>query len=74
MIKIQVTLFNPQGHYKPISSLVLVENEEYFKTNKKQIAQDGIIKICQKRYWTQKDLKRFGYKECKVRIYNKDEK
>ena len=68
----QVTLFDPQGHYKPVSALVTINTIEEIKTNKQKIAKEGIIKICQKRYWTQKDLKKFGYKECKVRLYQKE--
>lgn len=73
MVTIQVTLFDPNNHYKPVSSLITVESIEVFKTSKAQIAQEGIIKICQKRYWTKKDLKKYGYKECKVRVYKEEE-
>lgn len=68
----QVTLFDPKGHYKPVSVLVTIDNVDELKTNRQNIAKEGIVKICQKRYWTQKDLKRFGYKECKVRLYQKE--
>ena len=34
--------------------------------------KDGKIKMCQKRYWTKKDLKKFGYNIVKIREYNKE--
>ena len=48
-----------------------VENIEYFNNHKKEIQTQGIIKICQQRGWTQKDLIRYGYTTCKTREYNK---
>lgn len=71
MITIQFTLFDKQRRYKPVSCLINVENIEYFNEHKKEVQTQGIIKICQQRGWTQKDLVRYGYTTCKTREYNK---
>lgn len=71
MIQIQVTLFDKQGRYKPVASLVKVESEEAFKANREQIRTEGIIKICQKRGWGKRELANYGYTTCKMRVYEK---
>ena len=48
--------------------------ENYIKNHdddKKTIINKGVNKICQKRYWTQRDLKNYGYLKAKVREYDK---
>ena len=72
----QVTLMRASGKYRPVSCLVRkhtdatasIGKEEYAK----QIRRAGITKICQKRYWTNADLKRYEYTTCKVRVYDKE--
>lgn len=71
MLSIQVTLFDKTGKYKPVSTLVKCESIDYFHSHKAEIRTQGIVKICQKRYWTNKDLKRYGYTTCKMRVYEK---
>ena len=61
-IIIQVTLFDKQNKHKPVSTLVEVESVKYFNTK-------AIQKICNKRYWTGQDLKKYGYTSVKVRNY-----
>lgn len=72
MIQIQVTLFDKQNRYKPVSALVNIPNISFYKEHSQEVKNQGIIKICQKRYWTTKDLKEFGYTTCKVRVYDKE--
>lgn len=72
MKKYQVTIYNPDGHYKPISCIVNNEQSDNTnwildKTKRKEIQRKGIIKIAQKRYWTAKDLKKYNYTKCKMR-------
>lgn len=69
---IQVTLFNKEGHYKPVSTLYKVESEEWFKEHREEVKINAIIKICQQRGWTQKELEKYGYKVCKIRVYDKE--
>lgn len=73
----QVTLLNKTGQYKPVSCLVKInQNEDVDLTTssveKKKILNKGIEKICVKRYWRSADLKRYGYTNAKVRVYDKE--
>ena len=69
MTQYQVTLTDMLGKYKPVSCIITTELT--LDTHKKEIINLGVVKICQKRYWTQKDLKRYGYLKAKVRVYDK---
>lgn len=71
-ITIQVTLFDKGGHYKPVSSLVKVESASYYNTHKADVQRSGIIKICQKRGWTKRELEKYGYTHCKMRLYENE--
>jgi len=64
----QVTLLCKDNKYKPVSALVVRKEG----MDKKAIQLEGIKKICQKRYWTTKDLARYGYTICKIRLYDKE--
>ena len=70
MITLQITLFDKGGHYKPVSTLINVESIEYFKSHKEEVKIAGVVKICQKRGWTQRELEKYGYKTCKIRVYD----
>lgn len=72
----QVTLLCETGEYKPVSAIVKIDTIEYTKLGKieytKEIRKRGIVKICQKRYWNNMDLKRFHYTKIKLREYDKE--
>lgn len=68
-ITIQITLFDINGKYKPISTLIEVESIEWFKEHQKECKLKAIQKICLKRNWTGKELLTFGYKKIKARNY-----
>lgn len=70
MAQYQVTLNTTTGKYKPVSCIITTDLT--LEDNKKEIINKGIIKICQKRYWTQMDLKKYGYLKAKVREYDKE--
>lgn len=75
MKEFQVTLISTTGKYKPVSCIVKADTKEMLKVGStfvKDIQQKGIIKICQKRLWTNADLKRYGYTKVKVRQYDKE--
>jgi len=72
MIQYQVTLFDKQQRYKPVSTLISVESEEYFSTHRDEIKRKAVNMICQKRYWTARELKEYGYTTCKIRLYDKE--
>ena len=74
MIKLQVTLFDTNNKYKPISTTVNVESVEYYKQHTKETRQKAIEKICSKRYTTPKQLAKDGYNQIKVRVYQEQGK
>lgn len=62
----QVTLAAQNGRYKPVSTIVTVEET----TDRKSVISAGVIKICQKRYWEKSDLIRYTYTKVKIREYD----
>lgn len=64
----QVTLLCKDNKYKPVSALVVRKEG----MDKRAIQLKGIEKICQKRYWSTKDLAKYGYTICKIRLYDKE--
>ena len=71
MAQYQVTLITTTGKYKPVSCIVTTDLT--LEDNKKEIINLGVVKICQKRYWTNRDLKTYGYTKAKVRLYDKEQ-
>lgn len=67
-MKIQVTLYSDKG-YRPISCLISVTDKADFIARKKEVQQQGIVKICQKRYWQKYHLTQYGYTRVKMREY-----
>lgn len=74
MIRLQVTLFDTNNKYKPISTTVEVKSVEYYKQHQQQTRQRAIEKICAKRYTTPKQLAKDGYNQIKVRVYQEQGK
>lgn len=72
MIELQVTLFDTQNRYKPVSTIVKVESIAYFNEHQREVKLEAMKKICLQRYWTGKDLKKYGYTTCKIRVYDKE--
>ena len=72
----QVTLSSTSGKYKPVSCIVKRDSKEVLEKGRdvfiKELQQQGIIKICQKRLWNNSDLKRYGYTKVKIREYDKE--
>ena len=72
----QVTLVCTSGKYRPVSCIVKKDTDIIASIGKeeytKQIRKAGITKICQKRYWSGADLKKYDYTICKIREYNKE--
>ena len=62
----QVTLICDNGKYKPVSTIVTLEET----TDKKVIMREGQRKIMIQRYWSMADLKKYGYTKGKVREYD----
>ena len=68
-IIIQITLFDVNNKYKPISTLIEVESVQWFREHEKECKLKAIKKICLKRGWTGKQLLDYGYKKIKARNY-----
>ena len=72
----QVTLVCASGKYKPVSCIIKKDSKEVLTKGRdkfiKEVQQQGIIKICQKRLWSNADLKKYEYTRAKVREYDKE--
>ena len=76
IVNYQVTLFCTTGQYKPVSCIVkhTQNNNSDLTTDKEEkrkIINEGIKKICAKRYWTKQDFLNGHYGKAKIRIYDK---
>lgn len=72
MVSIQVTLFDVNGKYRPISTIVQAESVEVYTANKSKYHVRAIQKMCAQRCKTWTSLKADGYQKMKARIYNKE--
>lgn len=77
--KYQVTLFDKTGTYRPVACIINNEQAEDVdlsndKQERKKMQKVGVIKICQKRYWTLNDLKKYGYTKYKIRAVGAETK
>ena len=74
----QVTLYCSTNQYKPISTIVNIEqqtdNNLLMTDRKQEIINKGIVKICQKKYWTKRELQQYNYTRVKAREYVKENK
>ena len=68
MVKIQVTYFDPSGKYKPVASVIEVPNTYSFYKQREYWVNRARTLIRNKRYWTEEDMKKFGYTEYKAKI------
>jgi len=71
-MKAQVTLYDKSGKYRPVSCLISIESETYFKEHRDEIKTKGIRKIMLQRGWTKKELITYNYLTCRMRIYKED--
>lgn len=68
----QVTLFDKEGRYKPISCLIHQEEIRLdSKEQRKALVNKGVAKICMTKCWTTKDIQKYGYILAKAREYDK---
>ena len=76
MKEYQVTLMCETNQYKPVSCIIKKDTELIAEIGKdaflKALKNEGIKKICQKRYWGNRELKQYGYTKVKVREYDKE--
>ena len=69
MVTLQITIFDSNNKYKPMSALIEVDSLEEYKKNPTFYKMKAIQKICNQRYLTGKELQELGYKTIKVRNY-----
>lgn len=70
-IQIQITILSDKG-YRPLSTLIEVDNAQEYIANKAKYQQDAILKICANRHMTIRDLRKYGYTRIKAREYDKE--
>lgn len=78
MKEYQVTMYCATGQYKPISTIVKIEqvhddNLLLDANRKKEIINKGVIKICQKKYWGKREIQKYGYTKVRAREYKKEQ-
>lgn len=69
-VTLQFTLFDVNGKYKPISTLVKVESVKWFREHEQEIKIKAIQQICNQRRLSGKELAKLGYTKLKVRNYD----
>ena len=69
MIKMQVTLFDKENKYKPISTLIEVASIEEYNNHRQEYNKKAVQKIAAKRYLSISELKKQGYTSIKTREY-----
>lgn len=69
-ITLQITLFDVNGKYKPMSTLVKVESIRWFREHEQEVKTKAIQQICNKRRLSGKELAKLGYTRLKVRNYD----
>lgn len=69
MVKMQITLFDRENKYKPISTLIEVNSIEEYNNNKQEYHKKAVQKIAAKRYLSISELKKQGFTQLKAREY-----
>ena len=70
MMKIQITFFQKDNKYKPVSTLLEVESMEYYEQHKAETQRRALLNIAHQRKTTPKELINQGYTKIKVREYD----
>lgn len=68
ILKIQITIFDKNQKFKPLSTLIEVDDFE--KENKKELINKAYQKIASKKYTTSSALFNQGYQKVKMREYD----
>lgn len=71
----QVTLYCADGRFRPVSCIVPHKVVAGIEGDREKLVttlkQEGIKKICQKRFWSGSDLKKYNYTKVKIRAVEK---
>lgn len=73
-MKIQVTMFHKENKFRPVATVIEVDNMADFENNQKAYVKKAITKIAQQRYKTPNDLYADGYTTYKFRPYADDDR
>ena len=71
-MKIQVTFFQKENKYKPISIVLDIESMGYYTSHKVELQRRALLNIAHQRKTTPKELINQGYTKIKVREYDKE--
>lgn len=71
MATLQFTLFSTTGKYKPMSILIEVPSIKEYNNNPEEYKKKAIRKMCIQRKTDGYYLKKYGYTQMKVRVYDK---
>lgn len=71
MATLQFTLFSTTGKYKPMSTLIEVPSIKEYNNNPEEYKKKAIRKMCIQRKTDGYYLKKYGYTQIKVRVYDK---
>lgn len=71
MTTLQFTLFSTTGKYKPMSTLIEVPSIKEYNNNPEEYKKKAIRKMCIQRKTDGYYLKKYGYTQIKVRVYDK---
>lgn len=72
MMKIQVTYFCTTGQYKPVATVIEVPSSYDFYKRKNYWLNRAKTLIKNKRYWTEDDMRKYGYTEVKAKFLPSD--
>lgn len=71
MATLQFTLVSTTGKYKPMSTLIEVPSIKEYNSNPEEYKKKAIRKMCIQRKTDGYYLKKYGYTQIKVRVYDK---
>ena len=73
-MKIQVTMFHKEKKFRPVATVIEVDNMADFENNQNAYVKKAITKIAQQRYKTPDDLYAEGYTSYKDRPYGAEDR
>ena len=71
-MQVQITLFDKNQVYKPLSTLLEVESFEQAQKIRGELINKAYQKIASKKYMTSSELYDQGYTQAKMREYNQN--
>ncbi|MGN0992925.1 MAG: hypothetical protein ACI4PE_03300 [Bacilli bacterium] len=72
MIELQITLFDKNKKYKPMSTIVKIESIDYYNTHKAEVQKRAIENIAHQRKMLPSEIIKAGYTQVKTRVYDKE--